>query len=143
MAWQGYYGYGPQYGEHVVEAVRRAAEHCDCLQSFMMLHSMGGGTGSGACIQCAHIMCSSTSLYRHSIGLGSHILELLADHFPETYRFVTPVCPSQDDDVITSPYNAVLALDQLTNFADCVLPVRGACIFRLHVKWRSDSLFPG
>lgn len=39
------------------------------------------------------------------------------------YRFVTAVYPSADDDVITSPYNSVLAMNELTNNADCVLPV--------------------
>ena len=38
-------------------------------------------------------------------------------------RFVTAVFPSDDDDVITSPYNSVLAMKQLTEHADCVLPV--------------------
>ncbi|VDP18065.1 unnamed protein product [Schistosoma margrebowiei] len=33
------------------------------------------------------------------------------------------VFPSTDDDVVTSPYNTVLALDQTTEFADCVLPI--------------------
>jgi len=36
---------------------------------------------------------------------------------------VTAVFPSEDDDVVTSPYNSVLALQQLTEFADCVLPI--------------------
>ena len=38
-------------------------------------------------------------------------------------RFVTAVYPSADDDVITSPYNSVLAMHQLTEHADCVLPI--------------------
>ena len=40
-----------------------------------------------------------------------------------TCRFVTAVYPSADDDVITSPYNSVLAMRELTEKADCVLPV--------------------
>jgi tubulin epsilon len=39
------------------------------------------------------------------------------------FRFVTSVYPSVDDDVITSPYNSVLAMRELTEHADCVLPV--------------------
>jgi len=38
-------------------------------------------------------------------------------------RFVTAVFPSDDDDVITSPYNSVLAMKRLAEHADCVLPV--------------------
>ena len=36
---------------------------------------------------------------------------------------MTAVYPSADDDVITSPYNSVLAMHQLTEHADCVLPI--------------------
>ena len=39
------------------------------------------------------------------------------------FRFVTSVYPSAEDDVITSPYNSVLAMRELTEHADCVLPV--------------------
>ena len=39
------------------------------------------------------------------------------------FRFVTAVYPSVDDDVITSPYNSVLAMRELTEKADCVLPI--------------------
>ncbi|XP_048840950.1 tubulin epsilon chain isoform X2 [Brienomyrus brachyistius] len=94
--------YGPACQEQVVEKVRRAAEHCDSLQCFFLIHSMGGGTGS---------------------GLGSYVLRLLEDEFPEVYRIVTSVYPSAEDDVITSPYNSVLAMRELSERADCVLPV--------------------
>uniref|UniRef100_A0A1I8FCH9 Tubulin domain-containing protein n=1 Tax=Macrostomum lignano TaxID=282301 RepID=A0A1I8FCH9_9PLAT len=84
------------------------AEQCDCLQCFFLLHSMGGGTGS---------------------GLGTAILQLLRDQYPEVYRwFVTAVYPSEDDDVITSPYNSVLAMRCLTDYADCVMPIDNACL---------------
>ena len=88
----GYGRYGALYREEISENIRRAAELCDCLQSFLVLHSMGGGTGS---------------------GLGTYVLELLADEYPDVYRFVTAVYPSADDDVVTSPYNTVLAMSQL------------------------------
>ena len=45
------------------------------------------------------------------------------------YRFVTPVVPSEDDDVITSPYNALFSLEQMSNYADCVLPVENQALF--------------
>ena len=56
-------------------------------------------------------------------GLGTYVLRLLEDEFPDVYRFNVPVYPSSDDDVITSPYNCVLATKQLTDRADCVMPV--------------------
>lgn len=38
-------------------------------------------------------------------GVGTNVLGLLEEHYPEVYRFTTAVYPSDDDDVITSPYN--------------------------------------
>lgn len=49
--------------------------------------------------------------------------EVLEDEFPEVYRFVTSVYPSGEDDVITSPYNSILAMKELNEHADCVLPI--------------------
>ncbi|XP_069463954.1 tubulin epsilon chain isoform X2 [Ambystoma mexicanum] len=94
--------YGSRYREQIVDNLRRTAEQCDCLQCFFVIHSMGGGTGS---------------------GLGTFVLNLLADEFPEVCRFVTAVYPSAEDDVVTSPYNSVLAMKELTEHADCVLPI--------------------
>ncbi|KAE8602665.1 hypothetical protein XENTR_v10014076 [Xenopus tropicalis] len=99
--------YGGQYREHIVENLRRTAEQCDCLQCFFVIHSMGGGTGS---------------------GLGTFVLNVLEEEFPEVYRFVTSVYPSAEDDVITSPYNSVLAMKELTEHADCVLPIENQAL---------------
>ena len=44
---QGYYDYGNKYREEITDRVRRQMQHCDSLQSFFLLHSLGGGTGSG------------------------------------------------------------------------------------------------
>ena len=76
--------YGPLYREKLTESLRRTVEHCDSLQTFILLHSLGGGTGS---------------------GVGTYMLSLLEDLFPEVYRFTTSVYPQEDDDVVTSPYN--------------------------------------
>jgi Tubulin/FtsZ family, GTPase domain len=41
---------------------------------------------------------------------------------------------AQDDDVVTSPYNAVLALHKLTEHADCVLPVDNQSLLEITAK---------
>lgn len=66
------------------------------------MHSLGGGTGS---------------------GLGSYIVKDLADIYPTVFKFSTCVFPGEDDNVVTSPYNCMLALNVLIENADCVLPV--------------------
>ncbi|DBA00874.1 TPA: hypothetical protein N0F65_008517 [Lagenidium giganteum] len=110
--------YGPQYRDELLSKLRRAVELCDSLQSFFIIHSMGGGTGS---------------------GLGTYILGLLEDHYPEVYRFTTAIFPSEDDDVITSPYNSVLALRQLSEHADCVLPIENEALMDMCMKIPSKT----
>ncbi|GMH65607.1 hypothetical protein TrST_g8434 [Triparma strigata] len=112
----GFYEYGGQYGDQFLELVRSQAEPCDSLQSFFLMHSLGGGTGS---------------------GLGTKLLELLKDNYDGIYRFATSVLPSssgEGDDVITSPYNSVLALNQLTEHADAVLPIDNARLSQLSTR---------
>lgn len=41
-------------------------------------------------------------------GVGTYMLELLHDLYPEVYRFAVSVYPSEDNDVNTSPYNSIL-----------------------------------
>ncbi|XP_038617344.1 tubulin epsilon chain isoform X1 [Tachyglossus aculeatus] len=105
--------FGCQYRERIMEKLRKTAEHCDCLQCFFVIHSMGGGTGS---------------------GLGTFVLNVLEEEFPEVYRLVTSVYPSGEDDVITSPYNSVLAMKELNEHADCVLPIENASLFDIVSK---------
>ncbi|PNH06176.1 Tubulin epsilon chain [Tetrabaena socialis] len=50
------------------------------------------------------------------------------DEFPGIFRFTGSVFPSEEDDVVTSPYNAMLALAQLVEGADCVLPVENQAL---------------
>jgi len=98
----GHMYYGQKYHDSIEEMVRKNAENCDSLESFFIMHSMGGGTGS---------------------GLGTAVLKMLEDNYKDVHRFVVACYPSADDDVVTSPYNCVLAMKQLTDYADCVIPV--------------------
>jgi len=98
----GHHEYGPKYEKDILEKIQKNLEECDSPQCFMLMHSLGGGTGS---------------------GLGTYILEKINDYYPEIYKFDVSVFPSEDDDVITSPYNSILSLDKLINNADCVMPI--------------------
>ncbi|KAJ3293807.1 Tubulin epsilon chain [Borealophlyctis nickersoniae] len=114
----GHHVYGPQYRETIIEATRREAECCDALQSFFLIGSLGGGTGS---------------------GLGSYVCGLLEDEFPEVYRFTTSLCPSVDDDVVTSPYNSILSLSTILNTADLVLPIENQALLDIYTRVTSES----
>lgn len=108
--------YGPQYREKFIEGVRRNAEHCDSLQTFLVTHSLGGGTGS---------------------GVGTYVLGMLSDEFPKICRFSTCVYPSENNDVVTSPYNVMLATSELIEHADCVFPLDNAALFAFAQRERS------
>lgn len=110
--------WGPIYRSNIEEGLRKNAELCDSLQTFLLTHSLGGGTGS---------------------GLGTYVLSMLEDLFPEVYRFTVSVFPSEDnDDVITSPYNSILATRELIEHAHCVLPIDNHSL-QLFAKLESEQ----
>ena len=122
----GYHVYGPQYCDDFLERVRDATEACDSLQGFFMMHSLGGGTGS---------------------GFGSFAIERLADEYPEVLRFAASVFPSENDDVVTSPYNSVFSLNALAEHAECVLPLDNEALLavcqRIEKQARANPMRPG
>lgn len=56
---------------------------------------------------------------------------MLSEEFQETFRFTGSIFPSQEDDVVVSPYNSVLAINKLIEFADCVFPVDNDSLLKL------------
>lgn len=75
-----------------------------------MIHSLGGGTGS---------------------GLGSFTLSILEDYFPEVFRFTASVFPSKNDDVVTSPYNSLFSFYELMKHSDCTMPIDNQALLNI------------
>ena len=115
---QGFYDYGTNYKDKILNQVNNVLEQCDSPQCFLITHSIGGGTGS---------------------GLGSYIVNLLGENYPDIFKFTLSVFPSKDDDVITSPYNSVLSLNHLINHADCVLPVDNESLIEIVNNVKSQN----
>jgi tubulin beta len=44
---KGYYTEGAEVIDTILDLIRNEAERADCLQGFQLIHSLGGGTGSG------------------------------------------------------------------------------------------------
>ena len=104
----GYYSHGPVLGPQVFEKIRKLAEHTDHLESFFMLYSLGGGTGS---------------------GFGSYLLEQLADEYPKQWKMNVCVVPNADDSfVVTAPYNCLMSTSYLSKHSDCVFPVENTSL---------------
>mmetsp|Transcript_24544 Transcript_24544/g.82596 ORF Transcript_24544/g.82596 Transcript_24544/m.82596 type:complete len:471 (+) Transcript_24544:87-1499(+) len=79
---------------HLIEdAVRKEVEACDKLDSFVVLGSGGGGTGS---------------------GLGSRLATQLRDSFPQTPALHCLVLPYSSGEVSIGSFNSALSLAHLT-----------------------------
>ncbi|CAK1600307.1 unnamed protein product [Parnassius mnemosyne] len=95
---KGHYTEGADLLEPVLDVVRKEAEGCDCLQGFQLVHSIGGGTGS---------------------GLGTLLLSNLREEYPDRIVLTFSVVPSPKvSDTVVEPYNATLSLNQLIENTD-------------------------
>lgn len=110
----GFAVYGPAHEERLHDVLQTALEPCESPQGFAFLHSLGGGTGS---------------------GLGTFLMQACSDWYPALQRMSLPVLPSQHDDVVTSPYNTVLALNILHEHADVAFPMDNAALQSVVQQW--------
>lgn len=95
---KGHYTEGSEISECALDSVRRETERCDSLQGFQILHSLGGGTGS---------------------GLGTLLITKLREEFPAKMMVTYSVLPSpKASDSVVEPYNTVLSMHQLIESAD-------------------------
>jgi len=121
---RGFYTYGGEIIDDVLDKIRREAESCDCLQGFQLCHSLGGGTGS---------------------GFGSRVLSSLREEYPDRMISTYSVVPSaKSSDVVLEPYNTTLSLHHLMENADeCFLfdneALRGICEETLRIEDPSND----
>ena len=78
--------YGQQYREQISEVIRHAAELCDCLQCFFLIHSMGGGSLFYSFLFLGLSINSLHCLVYISYNLSSGNL-VRAKQYPETEIF--------------------------------------------------------
>ena len=95
---KGHYTEGSKLIDSAMDAVRKEAEDCDCLQGFQLIHSLGGGTGS---------------------GMGSLLLSKIRQEYPDKIIATFSVFPSPKvSDAVLEPYNSTLSTSQLIENAD-------------------------
>lgn len=92
-----------KHHKNIMEIIDREVEYADSLEAFTVCHSTAGGTGS---------------------GLGSYFLEKLADDYPkklvQTYS-VFPNSSHESSDVVVGPYNTILTMKRLIEYADATI----------------------
>eukprot|EP00768_Dysnectes_brevis_P004893 gnl/Dysnectes_brevis/3543_a4502_530.p1 GENE.gnl/Dysnectes_brevis/3543_a4502_530~~gnl/Dysnectes_brevis/3543_a4502_530.p1 ORF type:complete len:467 (-),score=96.60 gnl/Dysnectes_brevis/3543_a4502_530:270-1670(-) len=119
---EGFIRHGSDHGEAAMDRIQTALEAADSPQALIFLHSLGGGTGS---------------------GFGSAVLERSSDLCSGMSLISAPVVPSREqDDVVTSPYNAMLALASLAEHADLVIPFDNQAIGEAVLRAQRSSHRP-
>lgn len=116
----GYLGAGREVLPEIMARIDAEIEKCDNVGGLIVLHSTGGGTGS---------------------GLGSLIIEAVKEKHPECPVLSCAILPSpQVSSVVTEPYNTVFALNALRRTADACLIFDNEALFELaHRKWNIES----
>jgi hypothetical protein len=103
--------------ELVMDSLRREIETIDCYQGSVVMHSLGGGTGS---------------------GLGCRVLESMRDMYPRAYIVTASVAPSWTrGDSPLQNYNAVLTLQCLQEVADAVIYKDNDELLRTAAYWKA------
>lgn len=115
---EGHCFHGAQYEEKILKTIQQTVERCESLHGFILLFSVGGGTGS---------------------GLGTFVLKLLKEHFPSIERFVICVYPTGTEDVITCPYNMALSTRELIENATVVFPVENRALLEIVKRQANDK----
>lgn len=104
---RGYYTLGRNIIDEVLDKIRKLTEACDSLQGFLIIHSLGGGTGS---------------------GLTARLMERLSAEYGKKSKVQFAIYPTPKlNTAITEPYNAVFSTHFTFDHSDlCFLVDNGA-----------------
>jgi tubulin beta len=106
---KGHYTEGAELIDEVMDATRKLAEDCSCLQGFQVCHSIGGGTGS---------------------GMGTLLISKVREEYPDRIMSTYSVFPSPKvSDVVVEPYNSLLSIHQLIENADEVSVIDNEALY--------------
>ncbi|CAH1375401.1 tubulin beta-4B chain-like [Tenebrio molitor] len=95
---KGHYTEGAELADTILDITRKEAEGCDCLQGFQIVHSLGGGTGS---------------------GLGCLLLGKIREEYPDRIISTFSIIPSPKvSDTVVEPYNTVMSIHHLVENTD-------------------------
>nr|AIL82370.1 beta-tubulin 1 [Dientamoeba fragilis] len=108
---KGYYTEGQELAESILDVVRKEVESCEALQGFQLVHSLGGGTGS---------------------GLGTLLLNKLREEYPERILSTYSIVPSPKvSDTVVEPYNCTLSFHHLVESSDEVFCIDNEALYNI------------
>ncbi|KAH9917025.1 beta-tubulin 2 [Fomitopsis serialis] len=111
---KGYYTEGAELVDGIMDVVRVQAEGCDAMQGFQMIHSLGGGTGS---------------------GLGSLLLSKFREEYPDRMLSTFSILPSPKvSETVVEPYNALLSIHQLVENSDMTMCIDNEALYDITVR---------
>ena len=106
---RGHYTFARQIDHLVLDSIRRQAEQCNCLQGFLIPHSLGGGTGS---------------------GFTSLLMEELSDDYGRKSKLQFVIDPApRVANTIVEPYNTVLTTHTTLEHSDCAFMFDNEAIY--------------
>ncbi|KAJ7672246.1 beta-tubulin 2 [Mycena polygramma] len=111
---KGFYTEGAELIDPIMEVIRKQSEQCDCLQGFQIIHSIGGGTGS---------------------GLGCLLLSKMREEFPDRMLATFSILPSPKvSETVVEPYNAMLSVHQLLENCDLTICIDNEALYDISIR---------
>ncbi|KAJ4489859.1 beta-tubulin 2 [Lentinula lateritia] len=108
---KGFYTEGAELIDSLLETIRKQGEACDALQGFQLIHSLGGGTGS---------------------GMGSLLLSKLREEYPDRMLATFSILPSPKvSETVVEPYNAMLSVHQLLDTSDLTICIDNEALYNI------------
>lgn len=111
---RGHYTEGSELIDEIVCNIRKEIEECDSPQGINMMHSLGGGTGS---------------------GLGTLILLKIRDNYPTKITSTFTIYNSYEiSNINVEPYNMTLGMHQLIENSDITFVIDNVKLFNVAKK---------
>ncbi len=113
-------GRGADLLPSIMDRVEGEISKCDNVGGIFIIHSLGGGTGS---------------------GLGCLMIETLKTKYPEIPLMSCAILPSpQVSSVVTEPYNSVMALSYLKKYCDACMIFDNEALYNIATEnWGVES----
>lgn len=96
----GYSLFDTEYGDELLDIIRKMIERIDYLHGFLVFQSLAGGTGS---------------------GFGTHLVEAIKEHNSKVNMLNVAIWPYSTGEVILQNYNSILTISRLIENSDGVI----------------------